>query len=86
VGLLDFSGPAAQHLWILGPDVWVSWISPVLMRKICVDVAGLMLKDVVVWVSWISPGLLSSMFVVYCMWEVLRSFRISSCDSHLVCG
>ena len=86
VGLLDFSGSATQHLWILGPVAWVSWISPDLLRSICVDVAGLRLKDVAVWVSWISPGLLRSIFVVYCMWEILRSFRVSSCGSHLVCG
>ncbi len=36
VGLLDFSGPTAQHLRILGPAAWVSWISPVLLRSICV--------------------------------------------------
>jgi hypothetical protein len=36
VGLLDFSGPTAQHLRILGPAAWVSWISPVLLRIICV--------------------------------------------------
>ena len=86
VGLLDFSGLAAQHLRILGPAAWVSWISPGLLRSICVDVAGLRLKDVAVWVSWISPGLLRSIFVVYCMWEILRSFRVSACGSHLVCG
>ena len=34
VGLLDFSGPAAQHLRILGPAAWVSWISPGLLRSI----------------------------------------------------
>jgi hypothetical protein len=36
VGLLDFSGPAEQHLRILRPTVWVSWISPVLFHSICV--------------------------------------------------
>ncbi len=63
VGLLDFSGPAAQHLRILCPAAWVSWISPGLLRSICVDVAlfaGLRLKNVAEWISWISPGLLSS--------------------------
>ncbi len=39
MGLLDFSGPAAQHLRILGPTEWVSWISPGLLRSI--DVTGL---------------------------------------------
>jgi hypothetical protein len=47
---------------------------------------GLRLKDVAAWVSWISPGLLRSIFVVYCMWEILRSFRISACGSHSVYG
>ena len=84
-----FSGPAAQHLRrSYGPAAWVSWIllSPGLLRSICVGVAGLRLKDVAAWVSWISPGLLRSIFVVYCMWEILRSFRVSACGSHLVCG
>jgi hypothetical protein len=57
-----------------------------LLCSICVDIAGLRLKDVAAWVSWISPGLLRSIFVVYCMWEILRSFRVSACGSHLVCG
>ena len=43
---------------------WVSWISPGLLRSICVDVVGLRLKDVTVWVSRISPVLLRSIFVV----------------------
>jgi hypothetical protein len=74
-------------MWlILGPAAWVSWISPGMLRSICVDVAGLRLKDVAAWVSWISPGLLRSIFVVYCMLEILRSFRVSACGSHLVCG
>jgi hypothetical protein len=90
-----FSGPAAQHLRrSYGPVVWVSWIllSPGLLRSICVDVAGLRLKGAdyrtAVWVSWIllSPGLLCNTFVVYCMWEIWRSFRISAFGSHMVYG
>ncbi len=65
LGLLDFPGPPAKHLRILGPAVWQSWIPPGLLRSICVDVTGLRLKDVVVWVSWISPVLLHSIFVVF---------------------
>jgi hypothetical protein len=72
VGLLDFSGSATQHLRIFGPPVWVSWISQDLLRSICVDVAGVRLKDVPAWVSRISPVLLRSIFVVYCIWEKLN--------------
>ena len=63
-----FSGPAAQHLrrssgLLRGSPGFL--ISPGLLRSICVDVAGLRLKDVAAWVSWISSGLLRSIFVWY---------------------